>query len=232
MWRILIVDDYLSYRRILRERFKRLGHQVYETGEGELAIGVAETERPQVILLDFDLPDARGSNICQRLKANSATSSIPVAIVTAHGEEDTRVEGFEAGADDYILKPFSFRELLLRIRGLVEGGPRRRTGVFSVGTLSVDFDTHRVWVNGVSTELSRSELSLLRSLCGHPPRVWTRDELLDAIWGLDADVDSRVVDGLVRRLREKLGGAADCIQTVRSVGYRLDVSAAKLDGRP
>ena len=183
MWRILIVDDDRKYRRILRDHFERLGHQVSETGEGESAIELAATERPHMILLDFDLPDARGSTICRRLKAHPKTASIPVAIVTAHGEEETRVEGFEAGADDYVLKPFSFRELLLRIRVLIEGGPQRGTGVFSAGTLAVDFYTHRVRVNGVPTELSRSELSLLRSLCGRPPRVWTRDELLDSIWG-------------------------------------------------
>lgn len=226
MWRVLVVDDDRKYRKILKEHFERAGHEVFETGEGELAIGLAELERPQVILLDFDLPDARGSTICRRLKAHSRTSSIPVAIVTAHGDEDTRLEGFEAGADDFVLKPFSFRELLLRIRVLVEDGPNRATGVLSVGTLAVDFDTHRVRVDGIQTELSRSELALLRSLSGRPPRVWTRDQLLDSIWGLDADVDSRVVDGLVRRLREKLGKAADCIQTVRGVGYRLDATGS------
>jgi two-component system phosphate regulon response regulator PhoB len=224
MWRILIVDDDRKYRRLLREHFERAGHEVFEAGEGWAAIALAETEKPRVILLDFDLPDARGSAVCRRLKAHARTSSIPVAIVTGHGDEDTRIEGFEAGADDYVLKPFSFRELLLRIRVLVEGGPRHRTGVFSVGSLALDFDTRRVRVNGVQTELSRTELALLRSLCERPPRVWTRDELLESIWGLEADVDSRVVDGLVRRLREKLGSAADYIQTVRGVGYRLDAS--------
>jgi len=223
MWRILIVDDDRRYRKVLREHFERVGHEVFETGEGEPAIGLAEIERPEVILLDFDLPDANGSSICRRLKAHPKTSSIPIAIVTAHGDEATRVESFEAGADDYVLKPFSFRELLLRIRVLVEGGRNCATGTFSVGALAVDFDTHRVRVEGVQTELSRSELALLRSLCGRPPRVWTRDELLDSIWGLDAEVDSRVVDGLVRRLREKLGSAAECIQTVRGVGYRLHI---------
>jgi two-component system phosphate regulon response regulator PhoB len=161
----------------------------------------------------------------RRLKGNPKTSAIPVAIVTSHGEEEARIEGFEAGADAYMHKPFSFRELLARIRGLVEGEPARGGGVVSVGALALDFDTHHVRVNGIQTELSRSELALLRSLSRPPPRVWTRDELLDSIWGLDADVDSRVVDGLVRRLREKLGGAADCIQTVRGVGYRLGVAS-------
>ena len=224
MWRILIVDDDRKYRKLLRELFERAGHEVFEAGEGASAVGLAQTERPQVILLDFDLPDTRGSAVCRRLKNHPKTSSIPVAIVTGHGDEDTRVEGFEAGADDYVLKPFSFRELLLRIRVLIEGGPGRGGGVFSVGALVLDFDAHRVRVNGVQTALSRSELALLRSLCGQPPRVWTRDELLDSIWGLEADVDSRVVDGLVRRLREKLGSAADYVQTVRGVGYRLDAS--------
>ena len=224
MWRVLVVDDDPKYCRILREHFERAGHKVFEAAKGEPAIWLAETERPQVILLDFDLPDARGSNICRRLKTHPKTSSIRVAIVTAHGEEETRVESFEAGADDYVLKPFSFRELLLRIRVLVDGGPNRATGAFSTGTLAVDFDTHRVRVGGLRPELSPSELALLRSLCGRPSRVWTRDELLDSIWGLDAGMDSRVVDGLVRRLREKLGKAADCIQTVRGVGYRLDAN--------
>jgi DNA-binding response OmpR family regulator len=222
MWRVLVVDDDPKYCRILTEHFERAGHEVFAAGRGEPAIGLAATEQPQVILLDFDLPDARGSSVCRRLKDHPKTSSIPVAIVTGHAEEEIRVESFEAGADDYVLKPFSFRELLLRIRALVEGGAGRATRTFSTGTLAVDFDTHRVRVDGLKTELSRSELALLRSLCGGPSRVWTRDELLDAIWGLDAEVDSRVVDGLVRRLREKLGEAADCIQTVRGVGYRLN----------
>ena len=209
---------------MLREHFERAGHQVCETGEGESAIGLAEMERPQAILLDFDLPDARGSSICRRLKAHPNTSPIPVAIVTARSEEETRIEAFEAGADDYVVKPFSFRELLLRIRVLVDGGPQRGAGVLSLGTLVVDFDARRVRVNGAPAELSRSEFALLRSLGARPSRVWTRDDLLDSIWGLEANVDSRVVDGLVRRLREKLGRAADCIQTVRGVGYRLDTA--------
>jgi two-component system phosphate regulon response regulator PhoB len=221
MWRILIVDADRKYRKLLRDHFERVGHVVVEAGEGGPAIRLAEVEPPHVILLDLDLPDARGSTICRRLKASPKTAVIPIAIVTGHGEEEARVEGFEAGADAYVLKPFSFRELLSRIRALIEGEPSRSGGVFSFGPLALDFDADRVRVDGVATELARTELALLRSLCKQPPRVWTRDELLDSIWGMDADVDSRVVDGLVRRVREKLGNAADCIETVRGVGYRL-----------
>lgn len=221
MWRVLIVDADRKYRKLLRDHFERVGHVVSEASDGGLAVRLAEVERPQVILLDLDLPDAPGPIICRRLKANPKTTAIPIAIVTGHGEEESRVEGFEAGADAYVLKPFSFRELLLRIRVLVEGGTSRGGGVFSVGSLAVDFDAHRVRIDGVQTELSRTEIALFRSLCKQPPRVWTRDELLDSIWGLDADVDSRVVDGLVRRVREKLGSAANCIETVRGGGYRL-----------
>jgi two-component system phosphate regulon response regulator PhoB len=221
MWRILIVDADRKYRKLLRDHFERVGHVVIEAGDGRLALGLAEVERPQVILLDLDLPDARGPTVCRRLKDNPKTAAIPIAIVTGHGDEETRVEGFEAGADAYVLKPFSVRELLLRIRVLVEGGPSLGGGVFSFGPLALDFDAHRVRVAGIQTELSRTELSLLRSLCKQPPRVWTRDELLASVWGMDADVDSRIVDGLVRRVREKLGSAANCIETVRGVGYRL-----------
>jgi two-component system, OmpR family, phosphate regulon response regulator PhoB len=188
MWRILIVDADRKYRKLLRDHFERVGYVVVEAGNGGLALRLAEAESPQVILLDLDLPDARGSTICRRLKESPQTSAIPIVIVTSHGEEEARVEGFEAGADAYVLKPFSFRELLLRIRVLVEGGPSR--GAFSVGPLALDFDAHRVRVDGVATELSRTELALLRSLCKQPPRVWTREELLDAVWGLDADVDA------------------------------------------
>ncbi len=222
MWRILIVDDDRKYRGILRKHFERVGHQVYEAGEGETAISLAELERPEVILLDFQLPDARGSTICQRLKRHPSTATMPVAIVTAHDREAICVECFDAGADDFVLKPFSFRELLLRIRVLVEGGPWRATGVLSFAQVTVDFDTHRVRVNGAATVLSRPELALLRSLGATPHRVWTRDELLDAIWGREVHLDGRVVDGLVRRVREKLGSAAACIETVRGVGYRLE----------
>jgi DNA-binding response OmpR family regulator len=146
MWRVLIVDDDPKYRRILRVHFERAGHQVFEAGEGECAIRLAESERPQVILLDFDLPDARGSSVCRRLKAHSATSSIPVVMVTAHGEEETRVESFEAGADDYVLKPFRFRDLLLRIRTLGGGGPSRVTGAFSTAREpSISTPTESAW---------------------------------------------------------------------------------------
>jgi DNA-binding response OmpR family regulator len=122
-WRILLVDDDPKYRRLLKAHFERAGHEVLEAGEGEPGFALAEAEQPQVVLLDFDLPDVVGTTICRRLKAHPRTSSIPIAIVTGHADEETRFAAREAGADDYVLKPFSFGELLVRIRFLVEGVP-------------------------------------------------------------------------------------------------------------
>ena len=221
MWRVLLVDDDAKYRAAVRANLERVGHWVYELGRGLEAISIVRAVQCDIVLLDVNLPDTRGTAVCQCLKADPSTAGKPVIIATARSDEETRVEAFEHGADDFMVKPFSFRELLLRMRVLVEGVPMQPTGALRIGRLAVDFDTCRVVADGIRLHLSKTELALLRALSEEPLRVWPRDKLLDVVWGVEADVDDRVVDGLVRRLREKLGVCASCVETVRGVGYRL-----------
>jgi DNA-binding response OmpR family regulator len=221
MWRILLVDDDAKFRAAVRANLERVGHTVHESGNGFSALALARTVKSDVAVLDVNLPDTRGTTVCQRMKGDEATSTMPVIMATACADEETKVEAFELGADDYLVKPFSFRELLLRMRVLLEGGTWCPAGVLRLGALTLDFDACRATVDGTRIDLSKAELTLLGTLSDPPQRVWTRDELLDSIWGVDSLVDHRVVDGLVRRVREKLGAHTAAIETVRRVGYRL-----------
>jgi two-component system phosphate regulon response regulator PhoB len=222
MARILIVDDETNYRVLLRACLERAGHEVLDLGRGAEVLELARSRQPDAILLDFDLPDGLGTDVCRSLKANAATSSIPVIMVTGRTGEQDRVECFEAGADDLVGKPFSLRELLLRVRILVQRKGIEPRQVIRLGLLTLDIGAHRVQVGGVSTDLTRLELALLRALCEQPARVLSRDELLDGVWGIEAGVDGRVVDSYVSRLRQKLGQAGGYIRTIRGEGYRLD----------
>jgi len=160
-------------------------------------MALAQAHCPRAILLDFDLPGEKGPSICRRLKAHPSTTAVPVAIVTGHAEESARAECFEAGADEYVLKPFSFRELHMRVCALIDGGLQSGVRGLTVGPLVVDFDTRRCSVDGARAELSRSEVALLRFLWAEASHICTNADLGQSIWGLDASmVDARVVDGL------------------------------------
>jgi two-component system, OmpR family, phosphate regulon response regulator PhoB len=223
MPRVLIVDDQLEYRRALRTGLQKCGYEVIDAARGADALDLAQREPPDLLLLDLELPDLSGITICRRLKDGAATAAIPVMIVSARNEEHDRVAGFEAGADDYVTKPFSLRELLLRMRVLLQRKAQSRGKIISLGALRVDLEAHRVLVDGVRTNLTRLEFALLRVLCERAACVVSRDDLLDCVWGLELDSDGRIVDGQIRRLRQKLGPAGNYISTVRGTGYRLDM---------
>jgi two-component system phosphate regulon response regulator PhoB len=178
---------------------------------------------PDVIVLDLMLPDLAGTEICRRLREQERTRDVPVIMCTAKGEEIDRVVGFEVGADDYVVKPFSVRELILRIRALLRRAHRTEgePSLMRFGRLKIDRDAHRAWVDENELALTALEFRLLHAFLSRRGRVQTRDALLSDVWGIDADVTTRTVDTHVKRLREKLGDAGAYIETLRGVGYRF-----------
>ena len=185
---------------------------------------MAKEHRPELVLLDLMLPDISGTEVCRSLKEDATTRGMSVVMLTARGEEVDRVVGFELGADDYIVKPFSVRELLLRIQAILRRGKVVETSpdaMIEFGRLKIDREAHRVWVEGKEIELTALEFRLLVTLYDRRNRVQTRSTLLDDVWGIQADITTRTVDTHVKRLREKLEGARDYVETVRGVGYRF-----------
>ncbi|MBI5527887.1 MAG: response regulator [Deltaproteobacteria bacterium] len=230
--RILIVEDESDLQKVLKFNLEREGFEVLQAFGGEDALRLAREHRPDMVLLDLMLPDLPGTGVCKALKADSKTKRIPVVILTAKGEEIDRVLGFELGADDYVVKPFSVRELLLRLRAVLKRnrGEAGETPLLTFGRLSIDRDAHRIWVDGREVDLTALELKLLLTLHDRRNRVQTRSTLLDDVWGISAEIETRTVDTHVKRLREKLGAAGDYIETVRGVGYRF--AEAPDDGPP
>jgi two-component system phosphate regulon response regulator PhoB len=224
MAHVFTIDDDAKLRRLLRTGLEKHGHRVQEAGCGLEALEMMARSRPDVVLLDFELPDLSGAAVCRRIRAHQDIAGSRVMMLTGRTDEASRVECFEAGADDFVPKPFSFRELLLRIRALMEppAPPTSRSSPLVLGRLAIDVEALRVRVDGSLIELSASEFALLCAICKQPHKVLSRDELLDAVWGTEVSVDQRSVDGLMRRLRTKLGGAASCIRTVRGTGYRYE----------
>jgi two-component system, OmpR family, phosphate regulon response regulator PhoB len=220
---ILIVEDERDLQRVLAYNFKQAGFDVISAMNGETALRAVREERFDLIILDLMLPDLPGTEVCRRLKQNPQTATIPVVMVTAKGEEVDRIVGFELGADDYVVKPFSVRELILRVRAILrraEGGEEVEERI-DFGKLRIDRAAHRAWASGQEVTLTALELRLLLMLYDRRGRVLTRDLLLDEVWGSHADVTTRNVDTHVKRVREKLGAAGDYIETVRGVGYRF-----------
>jgi two-component system, OmpR family, phosphate regulon response regulator PhoB len=223
MARILIIEDEQDLQKLLDYNLRQAGHDPVATSQGQRGLEMARTERPDLVLLDLMLPDMPGTEVCRVLKRDAATKGIPVVMITAKGEEIDRVVGFELGADDYVVKPFSVRELLLRIQAVLRRGQSERPAenVIEFGSLAVDREAHRVWVNRAEVELTALEFKLLVTLYDRRNRVQTRSALLDDVWGIEAEITTRTVDTHVKRLREKLGAAAEYIETVRGVGYRF-----------
>ncbi len=234
MARILIVEDEKDLQRVLAYNLKQAGHDVLASAEGRDGLRMAREQRPDLLILDLMLPDLPGTEVCRALKGDAATRAIPVIMLTAKGEEIDRVVGFELGADDYVVKPFSVRELLLRIQAILRRGAPEGAepeGRLEHGRLRIARAAHRVWVDDKDIALTALELRLLWTLFDRRERVQSRATLLDDVWGLDGDITSRTVDTHVKRLREKLGPAGTYIETVRGVGYRF-VGAASDAGRP
>ena len=222
MARILVVEDETDIQEVLEYNLKRDGHDVVLTGTAREGLRHARERRPDLVLLDLMLPDGSGTELCKTLRQDAATRGVRVVMLTAKGEEIDRVIGFELGADDYIVKPFSVRELLLRVQAVLRRVSTGETGeTTQFGVLRVDRGAHRVWVGGQEVELTALEFKLLLTLHDRRNRVQTRDALLSDVWKIDADVTTRTVDTHVKRLREKLGAAGIYVQTVRGVGYRF-----------
>ncbi len=225
MARILVVEDEQDLQKVLDYNLKQAGHEPLAALRGRDAVELARSRRPDAILLDIMLPDLPGTEVCRILKSDPATRGIPVVMLTAKGEEIDRVVGFELGADDYVVKPFSVRELLLRIQAVLRRGVgepvEEPAGRVDFGCLTFDRAAHRAWVQGAEVELTALEFKLLVTLYDRRDRVQSRATLLDDVWGITADITTRTVDTHVKRLREKLAGARDYIETVRGVGYRF-----------
>jgi two-component system, OmpR family, phosphate regulon response regulator PhoB len=227
MARILVIEDEADLREVLSYNLTQAGHQVRLVSRGREGLAVAKAEKPELVLLDLMLPDMGGADVCRALKSDPQTRGVHVIMVTAKGEEIDRVVGFELGADDYVTKPFSVRELLLRIQAVLrrKDSAEEEAPLVQIDGLKIDRGAHRAWVDGEEITLTALEFKLLVTLCDRRGRVQTRERLLSDVWGIDADITSRTVDTHVKRLREKLGAVGDRIETVRGVGYRLSDEA-------
>ena len=234
--RVLVIEDEPDIRDLLSYNLQSSGYQVKTAETGQNGLEVFESFTPDVVLLDLMLPDVPGTEICRRIRARTEGAQPAIIMLTAKGEEIDRVVGFEVGADDYVVKPFSVRELLLRVNAVlrgrgngVTGGPRRPAAAatastrkkFTVGPLRVDVDGHYVFVKQSEIHVSAIEMRLLVYLIEHRGRVRSREDLLEDVWGYKPGVSTRTVDTHVKRLRDKLGSAGGLIETVRGTGYRL-----------
>ncbi len=222
MARILVIEDEPDLQKVLGFNLGQAGHQVLAAVRGREGLELARDRSPDLVILDLMLPDISGTEVCKSLKRDGKTHGIPVLMLTAKGEEIDRIVGFELGADDYVVKPFSVRELLLRIDAVLRRrGEQASRPPIEFGRLRVDREAHRAFVDGEEVELTAIEFDLLVTLHDRKNRVQSRSSLLDDVWGIEADITTRTVDTHVKRLREKLGDAGAYIETLRGVGYRF-----------
>jgi two-component system phosphate regulon response regulator PhoB len=224
---VLIVDDEVDLLLSVEYALTREGFDTSTAETGRSALAQARAKRPDLVLLDWMLPDVSGVQVCKQLKANPETAGIPVMMLTAKGDLEHRIEGLEAGAEDYLVKPFSMRELVLRVRALVQRSSENESASeegaehLSFGTLRMDMPAHRAWIEEEEIDLTALEFKLLRTLLLRRGRVQTRDTLLRDVWEVEAGLQTRTVDTHMKRLRQKLGGGGDWIETIRGVGYRF-----------
>jgi two-component system phosphate regulon response regulator PhoB len=230
MARVLVIEDEADLREVLDYNLNQEGHRVHLVSTGAEGLRVARELHPDLILLDLMLPDMSGTTVCKTIKKDPAMRDVRVIMVTAKGEEIDRVVGFELGADDYVVKPFSVRELLLRVGAVLRRKDVPASDLVEFGELRVDPAAHRVWVAGAEIALTSLEFKLLLTLYERKNRVQTRSVLLNDIWGIEADITTRTVDTHVKRLREKLKSVGRYIETVRGVGYRF--TEAPVDEEP
>ena len=222
---ILIVEDERDLAQTLEYNLEREGYQTRVATDGQQALRLSREEPiPDVVLLDLMLPDISGTEVCRRIRQDERTRQVPVIMVTAKGEEIDRVVGFEVGADDYVTKPYSVRELALRIKAILRRAKSDEAPVGSeleFGAVRVDTASHRVWLEDDELSLTALEFKLLTTFIMRKGRVQTREVLLNDVWGIHAHVMTRTVDTHVKRLREKLDWAGVYIETLRGVGYRF-----------
>ena len=223
--RLLLVEDDRALADLLMWHFGRAGYDVVRTGDGDEALLLAEERTPDLVVLDWLIEGVSGIEVCRRLRRKASTGHVPIIMLTARGEESDRVRGLDTGADDYVTKPFSPRELMSRIAAVLRRvRPALAGDRLAYADIEMDLATHKVRRAGNAVQLGPTEFRLLRHLLEQPGRVFSRELLLDAVWSHDSEIDSRTVDVHVRRLRKALneGGRPDLIRTVRSAGYSLD----------
>jgi two-component system, OmpR family, phosphate regulon response regulator PhoB len=226
---VLVVEDEPALSTLLRYNLEKEGFDVSEARDGEEALLSLRETKPDAVLLDWMLPRLSGLEVCRQIRRAPAWRDLPVIMLTARGEEGDRVRGLDSGADDYVVKPFSTTELIARLKAVIRRArPAAGAEVLRFSDLAVDLSAHRVVRTGEPVHLGPTEFRLLRFLLERPGRVFSREQLLDAVWGRDAEVELRTVDVHIRRLRKALneGGRPDLVRTVRSAGYALDTAPA------
>lgn len=222
---LTVVEDEAALVELLRYNFEKEGFRVSTATDGEAALVTIAESKPDLVILDWMLPHVSGLEVCRQLRRRSETRDLPIIMLTARGEEADRVRGLEVGADDYVAKPFSPSELIARVRAVLRRAkPSSAQDLLTFGGLVMDLSAHRVLRDGRSIHLGPTEFRLLRFLLERPGRVYSREQLLDAVWGRDIYVEPRTVDVHIRRLRKAINapGEIDLIRTVRSAGYALD----------
>lgn len=227
--RILLVEDDPALAELLIFHFEQEEFEVEHTPDGEEALLLARESPPDLVLLDWMVEGLSGIEVCRRLRRLPDTANVPIIMLTARGEEEDRVRGLETGADDYVTKPFSPRELVARVGAVLRRvRPALAGEQLRYADIELDIVTHKVRRAGTTIALGPTEFRLLRHFMEHPGRVFSRERLLDSVWGRDSDIEPRTVDVHIRRLRKSINidGCADIIRTVRSAGYALDIDAA------
>jgi two-component system phosphate regulon response regulator PhoB len=230
--RVLIVDDEPDLQQLVFFNLREAGFEVEAAGNGKDGLTKARDLDPQVIVLDLMLPDIPGAEVCRQLRADPALADVAILMLTARADEYDRVLGFEVGADDYVVKPFSVRELVMRVRGMARRYHERKAArgmtqekaplrLLQWRGLGVDPVQHRVFADSAEISLRPLEFKLITMLLEHPGQVFTRKDLLEEVWGISSDVNTRTVDTHVRRLRERLGAYGEAVETVHGFGYRL-----------
>jgi two-component system phosphate regulon response regulator PhoB len=222
---ILIVEDDEKLSELLTWLMTREGFGIRTTDDGEEALRLAQRSVPDAILLDWMVKSVSGLEVCRRLRQTSETAEVPIIMLTAKSEESERIRAFETGADDYVTKPFSSRELVARVHAVLRRSrPALASFTLNYADLKMDVDNYKVWRDEKLVALGPTEFRLLRHFMQHPGRVFSRERLLDAVWGRDTDIEARTVDVHIRRLRKALneGQRSDLLRTVRSGGYALD----------
>jgi two-component system phosphate regulon response regulator PhoB len=226
--KLLLVEDDKTLAELLIWHFEREEFEVRRTADGEEALLLAEESPPDIVILDWMIEGVSGLEVCRRLRRKAATANVPIIMLTARGEESDRIRGLETGADDYVTKPFSPRELLARIAAVLRRvRPALAGEQLSYADIEMDVVTHKVKRGGRTVALGPTEFRLLRHFLEHPGRVFSRERLLSTVWAHGTEIESRTVDVHIRRLRKALneGGRPDLIRTVRSAGYALDEEA-------
>jgi two-component system phosphate regulon response regulator PhoB len=231
--RVLLVDDEPDLQRLVLFNLREAGFEADASGTGNEGLAKARALDPQVVILDLMLPDVPGTEVCRQMRSDPQLADVAILMLTARGDEYDRVLGFEVGADDYVVKPFSVRELVMRVKGMARRyherkaarshapQPQAENKAMQWRGLSVDTTRHRVFADGTELSLRPLEFKLLAMLLEHPGRVFTRGELLEEVWGITSEVNTRTVDTHVRRLRERLGTYGEAVETVHGFGYRL-----------